>query len=327
MSSGGGGGGPTTSTVNQNAVPEYAQPYFMQMLGNAGALTMGPNSGYQAYTGQRQADLNPMQTQALGNLQQMQPSSQTNQATGMAGLAGLRMGQMAGQNNNFYDNTLQNFTGSNVDQYMSPYMNDVVAQQKNAAIADYARNLPQLGADAARVGGLGGTRSALMQAEGNRNLQGQLQGIQATGSQNAFQNAQQQFNAQQQARMQNAQNQAQYGLAGQQFGLSALQGQLGAANQLGQLGMNQYQQQSGINNAQMNAGNFLQGQSQNNLNNQYQDYLTQQQYPYTQLQFMNSLIHGLSPNTQTTVYGGQPNQMGQIAGLGMGVAGLSNLWG
>ena len=344
MSSGGGGGGPTTSTVNQNSVPEYAQPYFMQMLGNASALTMGPNSGYQAYTGQRQAGFSPLQTQAYSDIQQMKPSAYNTQAAGMAGLAGMRMGQMAGQNNDFYGNynpsqvTTMDYTGKNVDKYMSPYMNDVVNVQKKAAMADYARSQPNQNAAAGAMGALGGSRAAIQQSEQGRNLANQMEGIQATGSQAAFQNAQQQFNAQQaaqeqaamanqQAGLMNQANKAQYGLAGRNLGLQALQGQLGAAGQLGQLGSQDFQQRAAIDSARLGAGSQMQQQQQALLNNRYQDYLAQQQYPYSQLQFLNSLIHGFAPNTQTTTYGGQPNQMGQIAGLGMGLAGLSNLWG
>lgn len=343
MSSGGGGGGPSTQTVNQNSVPEWMQPYAMQMFGNASALTMGKNSGYQPYTGQRQANYNPMQTQALGNLQQMQVAPQIGQATGMTGLAGLKMGQLGGQNNNFYGNYnpsqvgTMDYTGANVSKYMSPYMDSVVDVQKKGAMADYARSMPNQNAAAGAMGALGGSRSALAQSEQGRNLANQMEGIQATGSQAAFQNAQQQFNAQQAAQQQaamanqqagltNQANKAQYGLAGQNLNLQALQGQAAAGAQMGQLGMDQYQQQAGISNAQLGAGQYMQQREDTGLNNRYQDYLSAQNYPYSQLQFMNSLVHGFAPNSSTTVYGGQPNTLGQVAGLGAGIAGLSNVW-
>jgi hypothetical protein len=322
--SGGGGGGPSTQTVNQNSIPDWLKPYAMQMFGNAASLTMGPNSGYQAYTGQRQANYNPMQTQAMTNLQQMQPSSQTGQATGMAGLAGLRMGQMA--NYKPSQVTTMDYTGANVNKYMSPYMNAVVDVQKKNAMADYARSMPNQNAGAAAMGALGGSRNAIQQSEQGRNLANQLEGIQATGSQAAFQNAQAQFNAQQQAQEQAAMANQGAGLTANSQNLQALQGQLGAAGTLGQLGMNDYQQRSGINNAQLGLGQYMQQQEQKGLDTRYQDYMAQQQYPYSQLQFMNSLVHGFAPNSMSTVYGGQPNTLGQVAGLAGGVAGLSNIW-
>jgi hypothetical protein len=217
-------------------------------------------------------------------------------------------------------------------------MDDVVSQQKNAAIADYSRSLPQLGADAQRAGGLGGTRSALVQAEGQRNLQNQLANIQATGSQSAFQNAQQQFNQQQQASLQaqqanqgaalqNAGQYAQYGLGGAQLGIQGLGQQLNAAGQLGNIGQQQFQQQAGINTALLGTGALQQQQNQSLLNQGYQNYQNQLNYPYNQLTFLRNMIQPTAMNSQSTVYGGQANTAGQVAGLGMGLGSLFGAMG
>ena len=372
--SGGGGSQNSTSTSYTTNVPEYAKPYVMQTLGQASALTDTSQNPYQPYQGQRQADINPLQQQAIQNVNNMGVSSQTGQATDLANQAG--QGAMGAANaignTNYYKSqqagsvnigdpnqvSSQNFTGQNVDQYMSPYMNDVVNQQQLGAIRDYSRSLPGLGADAARAGGLGGTRSALMQSEANRNLQDNLQGIRASGLQSAYQNAQNQFNTSNQASMQaqqanqnagmqtdsmrlnqqqglnqfglqNASNQAQYGLGGASlYGQLYNQGignQLNAAQGLRQLGQNQFQQQSGITQAQMNAGNFLQNQQQTDLNNSYQDFLNQQNYPYKQLGFMSDLIHGTAAqntNSGSAVYQGPQNTAGQVAGLAGGLGSL-----
>lgn len=75
--------------------------------------------------------------------------------------------------------------------YMSPYMQNVVAQQQKDAIrqADIARQGNQ--AQAVRSGAFGGSRAAVMEAESQRGLQDRLANIQATGSQSAFEKAQQ----------------------------------------------------------------------------------------------------------------------------------------
>lgn len=276
--SGGGSSGPTTSTNYTNSIPPELMPYATQVLGKATALTSTP---YQQYTGQQTADFSPLQTQAMQNIQQMQPSALTGQAAGMAGLGATNQ-----------------FTGANVNQYMSPYMQDVVNQQQQGAIRDYARNLPQLGSQAAAVGGLGGTRSALMQSEANRNLQNTLAGIQAQGSQQAFQNAQGQFNQQNQ---------------------NLLQG----AGMLGNLGQQQFQQAAGIDTALLGAGSLQQQQQQTALNTAYQNFLNQQNYPYSQLGFMSSLIRG-TPTTQSqaSLYQAPGSMAGQVAGLGLGLGSL-----
>jgi hypothetical protein len=91
----------------------------------------------------------------------------------------------------------QNFGQQFAQDYMSPYQQNVTDFQKQEAVKDYSRALPGMGSQASGAGAFGGTRHALVAAEGQRNLQNQLGGIQAAGSQNAYQNAQQQFNADQ----------------------------------------------------------------------------------------------------------------------------------
>jgi len=75
--------------------------------------------------------------------------------------------------------------------YMSPYMQNVVDVQQKEAVrqADIQRQINQ--AQAAKQGAFGGSRSAIVESEGQRNLQDRLAQIQATGSQTAFDKAQQ----------------------------------------------------------------------------------------------------------------------------------------
>jgi hypothetical protein len=81
--------------------------------------------------------------------------------------------------------------------YMSPYMQNVVDYQKSQAARDFGIAQTQRQAQAVAKGAFGGSRQAIVDAEAQRNLMGQLQGIEATGAQEAFKNAQaqQQFGA------------------------------------------------------------------------------------------------------------------------------------
>ena len=117
-------------------------------------------------------------------------------------------------------------------QYMSPYMQNVVDIQQREAQrqADIAGT--QRAGQAVRSGAFGGSRAGLMDAEAARNLATQKGDIQATGQQAAFQNAQQQFNAEQNARMQAS-------LANQGAGLTVGQQNLGAQLGIQQLGSGQ----------------------------------------------------------------------------------------
>jgi hypothetical protein len=112
------------------------------------------------------------------------------------------------------------------DAYMSPYMQSVVDIQKREAARQSGIQGTQQQAQAAQAGAFGGSRDAIMRAERERNLAQQMGDIQATGSQAGFQNAQQQFNAEQAARLQAAQ-------ANQQTGLTAAQANQGVQQQAG----------------------------------------------------------------------------------------------
>lgn len=293
--SGGGSKQPkhTTQDVTTTTIPKELMPYAMGTLGQASALTDINQNPYQQYQGQRLAELSPLQLQAMRGVQQMQPSAQLQQATGMAGLAGL--GALnAGR-----------FDQNEADFYMSPYMQSVVdVQQRKAREASNIAGV-QRGANAATSGAFTGNRAALQQSMADRELGYQLGDIQAQGQQSAWDQAQRQYNADAQRRMQGYQT------------------AVGAAGAMGDLGQNSYLQQMGIYDAQQKAGKELQDQEQQGLTMSYQDFLNQQQYPYQQLAFMNSLIHGTQATDQMkNMYQDPGNQNAQIAGLAGGLGSL-----
>lgn len=266
---GGGGGGssqPSSQTVSQTSIPDYAKPYVEKMLGQTEALSSTP---YQTYDRERVAGFTPMQEQAFGGAQGMQAAPQMSAATGMASQAGLQAlntqyqgGQFAnqfqapGQYNpaqvSMYQAQApelqqyqmgpaqqvgtQSFAApGSAEAYMSPYMQSVVEKQQREAqrTADIAGT--QRGAQAVGAGAFGGSRQAIMEAEAARNLATQKGDIQATGSQAAYQQAQQQFNAEQAARLQAQQ-------ANQQAGLTVGGQNLGAQLGVQQLGSGQSMQ-------------------------------------------------------------------------------------
>jgi hypothetical protein len=295
-----GGGGPTSSTVTQSNIPDWAKPYAEKMFGQTAALTDISQNPYQQYQGQRTAEFNPLQQQSFSDIQKMQTSPQTGQAAGMAGMAGLG-GLYAGQN---YQSQATN--PNSVAQYMSPYQQNVTNFQKQQAIDDYGRALPGQQAQAVGSGAYGGSRQAIVSSEGQRNLQNQLAGIQATGTQNAFQNAQQ---AQQ---------------FGSTLGLQGNQLASQAAGQLGTLGQQDYTQRMGINAAQQQAGSQQQALEQQNLSQKYTDFQNQQRYPYQQIGFMSDLIRGM-PSGQATeqMYKAAPSGISQASGLLGGLGSLA----
>jgi len=339
---GGGGGGsqPTQSNVYQTNIPEYARPYVETMLGTAqqqiynyekdadGNMVPTTMKGYTPFNQDPSkyfAGFSPMQEQAFSGAANLRAAPQLAGATGIAAEAGLRGLDARYNNGQFGANT---FDQGAAQQYMNPYMQSVVDMQqqdaqRQANIATTGRNAQAVGA-----GAFGGSRQAIMDAEAARNLASQKGSIQATGLQNAYGQAQQQFNTDQ-ARQQQAQQMSeqsrQYGAG---LGMQGLQTALQGAGALGQLGQTQYGQQVGNINLQNQMGAQQQQAQQNILNQQIQNYATAQQYPMLQLGNMSNLLRGL-PMQSTTVQGYQaaPSPISQLGGLGLTAAGIAGMTG
>jgi hypothetical protein len=309
----------TTTTVE---LPEWARGYAKDTLAKGAALTDISQNPYQQYGGERIAGFQPMQQQAFEGAAGMQPSQQVGLGSGIAGMAGL------GALNTNYQG--RNFRGGQFDtqaaqEYMNPYTQNVVDYQKAQAVRDFQIAQPMRQAQAVQQGAFGGSRSAIVDAEAQRSLNSQLQGITATGQQAAFQNAQQQFNADQARRLQAQQMGEQSRQYGAGLGMQGLQTGLQAAGQLGQLGQTEYGQKMGINQLQSAYGQQQQQQAQRPLDMAYQDFINQQNYPYKQLGFMSDMIRGLPLGQQSTsqVYQGNPSTMQTVGALGLGAYGLS----
>lgn len=272
-----GGGGSQPSSVSQTTIPEYAQPYMENLLGQASALTLGnpvlddegkPTGEFEApeqavYGGQRIAGPTAAQLTARTNILGMQPLEgfTSGKALTQEAITGVRDIPME-------------FTGDTVSRYMSPYMQNVVDIQKRKAFEDAQRT--QLGANlgAATQGTLGGSRQALMQGLREGQLREQLGDIQATGQQAAYDSAMAQLERDRAARFSQAQ-----GIAGLGSQLSALD-QQDLESRLGLFGL---QEQIG---AQQRAD------EQALLTQGYEDFLTEERAPFTRLGFLSDLLRG-----------------------------------
>ena len=302
---GGGGGGsvPSRQTIEQTSIPEYARPYVENMLGKSAALTDINANPYQAYGGQRLQAFTPMQEQAFQNYATQQIAPELGAGSNLAALSGLGSMTAGGEYMRMATDP------RSMQSFMSPYMQNVVDLQKQEATRDFQKGLGALNARAVASGAFGGTRAALERAEANRNLGTTLANIQATGTQNAFDKAQQ---AQQ---------------FGSTLGLQGLGQGLQAASTLGQLGQTRFGQQMGISDAIARAGAVQQAQGQQGLDLAYQNFTQQKNYPYQQLAFMSDMLRGL-PLAQSaqTQYQAAPSTLSQLGGLGttaLGIYGMS----
>lgn len=272
------------------------------------------------------------------------------QAAGLAGL-GVNLGmQGAGAGQNY----MQMATSPGAQQsFMSPYMQNVVDFQKDQAIRDY--NIASQGRNyqAAKSGAFGGSRQAVAEGEANRALMNQLGGIQATGTQKAFEDAQRQMQfgstlglqglqtglqglgAAQQAYQTGLQGTAQ-GMQGAQIGLQgvgAQQAGFTGANQaaatLGQLGTQQQAADMQRLQAMSAQGATERGIDQQSLDARYADLMNRINYPTEQIGGMANILRGV-PTTQgsqsTVTTAPPPSFASQLAGVGLSGLSLYNMF-
>ena len=309
-------------TQSQTSIPDYAKPYVENLLGQAQAYTDPSQNPYQQYMGERQAQFSPLQQMSYDNAAMMQGAPQLQDATAMAGSAGL-----GALNTGYTYNPFQtkSFTSPGMaESYMSPYMKNVVERQQADAQrqGDIAAQIQ--GAQAARAGAFGGSGDYLMRSQARNNLARQQGDIFAQGQQAAYTQGMGQFNQEQGATQAAANLNAQQGQFGAGLGLQGLQTALTSANALGNLGNTQYQQNMGINQMQNQYGLQQQQQQQNILNNQYQDFLNFQNSPYKQMGFMSDILRGLPLTQQSaTMYQTPPSLGSQLIGGATTAAGLA----
>jgi hypothetical protein len=241
------------------------------------------------------------------------------------GEMGSAMGQVAARAGDIYGQ--QATSPQAIQAYMSPYMQNVVDYQKQQAVRDFAKQTPALQAQAVGQGAYGGSRQAIVQSEANRALNSQLQGIEALGQQQAYQQAQQ---AQQFGANLGLQGQ-QIGIQGQQLGLAGL-GTAMQGQQIGLQGVGGAQAgYAGATQAGGTLGNIAAQEAQARLaalqlKNQFG--LQQQMYPYQQAQFQQQMMANLPfTSTSTTGQGYQapPNTASQLGGLGLTLASIYGL--
>ena len=299
-SGGGGGGGPSQQTVTQTNLPEYAKPYFENVVQRAQAESYRP---YQAYGGERLTGFTPGQQAVQAETAGMQTPEQFAPATaGLTGGAALGLGTAAqGLGTAFTDPT----------QMMSPYMQGVVDVSKRQTIGDAQRAQLAQNLGAARQGTYGGARQLLATVEREKALGQQLSDIQTKGLEAAYQQA------------------SQRGLKLGELGLQGLQTGLSGAQALGSLGTQQQAADLQRLQAQSAVGAEQRGFQQQLLDQQYADFLRQRDYPMERLGYYSNILRGLPVNlgsTQTT-YAQPPSIASQAGGLGLAGLSLAKLLG
>jgi hypothetical protein len=250
--------------AEESSLSSWAGPYVTEMLGRGQALAGLP---YQAYMGPLTAGESALQTQAFQGLGALQtPTAQQTTYNPMS------------------------FTAAGMpEQFMSPYIQGALDPQYAAAQRQADISAQNLQSQFGKAGAYGGSRQGVAEAELQRGLLDRMAGITGTGYQQAFEQAQRQFNEEQRRQM-DAANQA------QRYGLDVLrEQQAGGATQRGI-------ESQGI------AADIAQFEQERD-------------YPFKNVQFMQSLLQGQPLETQSYSYS-QPTGLESLAG---GVGGVKSI--
>lgn len=253
---------PQEQKVTQTNLPDYAKPYFENIMQRGqGQL----NQDYTPYPYERIAGFTPAQEQVQQNVLGLGAPNQFAMGSGLAAAAGqgsllasdyapgqfnaqqvtagqvnapsMRAAQTQFQPNleRFQVAAPERFGQAQAQEYMSPYIRNVLDTQKREAIRDAQKGQVVQDLGAARQGTYGGSRQLLAGIERERNLGQQLGDIESRGLQAAFENAQSQFERDRGAGMTAGQQNLQAALGvqelGTQTGLQAALANLTSAQQ------------------------------------------------------------------------------------------------
>jgi hypothetical protein len=307
-------------------LPEYQEKFLKDLLASTGSLTETATD----LPDRAVAGLSPTTQQAFdltrGSVGIADPFIADAATTTAAGVDAFGAGLGAfGQGIGSLAGTEARFDPSQIQQFMNPFEDAVVQQAQEDARRASALLGTQLGAQAAGRGAFGGSRAAVAQTEQNRNLLDQLSRTTSDLRRSGFESAA----TRSQKAFEDALNRQQRGA--QIFGqLGQGIGQLGQG--IGRLGLQQAAlgetaQQASLRDiaALGNVGRAEQAQRQAELDANFRNQMAQFQEPFTRLSFQSDIFRGV-PSTQQRISTAQtpsPSTASQVAGLGLGLYGLS----
>jgi hypothetical protein len=211
------------------------------------------------------------------------------QSQAFQGLAGLTVPENMGAY------TPGSFTEEGVaETYMNPYLQQVLDPQLEELRRQAEISRVQQAGKLTRAGAFGGSRQQLADSELTRNLLDKMAGVTGKTYADAFNRAQDQFNIEQKMGQQ-AQEYT------NRYGLEALD-------------------------AQMRAGDVQRGIEQEGITADRLQFEEERDYPYRQVQYMQSLLQGLPLEAQSYSYT-QPSTVSNLMGGAGGILELLELLG
>ena len=359
-----GGGGappPTESKSYSSDLPEYAQPFYEELMKQTGKEiyqtdSAGKVTGVKAnpaYSGDRLAGFTDDQTTVQAGIRGLNARPEFEESitstdtlmgygtdaarTGLTAASGYVPGAVA----DLGIDAPGTFDATAASTYMSPYGTNVTDMAKAEARRDAEIAASGRAMGSISRGTFGGGRQALREGQAGRDLQTQLAKIGYQGDKDAYQNAQAQFERDRAAGMTVDQQNLQADISGRQLtqqgdqfgaglqkdlGLAGMQSGLQAAQQKGTLSVAEQKSQLELLQAKAASGAEQQALQQEIDNLGYQQFMEDQDYAKKQLEFQSNILRGTAGalgSTQTQ-YTPAPSLASQITGMGVSGLGLYN---
>ena len=362
MSGGGGGSTTSTGTTYSSNLPEYAKPYYEELLKQTGKQvyetapdgTVTGVQGYTPYTGDRLAGFTDQQKRLQTQVAGLDPTAagytRGADTVGTAVGAGLGTGvtELAeaasftpGSVESLRMATPGTFDAAAATAYMSPYEDAVTSAaikeaQRQGDIAKNRAAMQSIGR-----GTFGGGRDALVAGEADAQTRSLIADLRAQGKDKAFNQAQAQFERDraaamtaegktldaEQARRQLVQQGEQFGAGlSKDLGLAGLQAGLEGGKTQAAIAGDQRLTELKTLLAQSTDAEEQQKLNQEILSLEYQQFMEEENFEKQQMQYLSDILRGNAGALGSTQvqYQPAPSLASQIGG---GIAGIAGLYG
>jgi len=315
----------TSYTTSSTETPKWMQDAIYNQIQWA---TNVANSPFQPYAMPTVAELSPLQQQAYQRVQQNQGVWQPGMNVAQAGMQSIAQDTDAAQSAaQPYMAQAAQTSAQNVGQYMSPYTQGVL----NVIAKQGARNLtenllPGVSDAFIRAGQFGSGRMGEFGSRALRDTQEGILNQQAQALQAGYGQALG-------AAQTDLSRQGQLASTAGQLASTDINRQASALNSIASMADQQQRMGTADVAALEAAGTSQQAQMQKQLDAAYQQYAAGQQYPKSQLDWLNAQVRGMAPSVPTTTTGsggstGQAYSASPLSQLASGMytyKGLSSL--
>ena len=274
--------------AEESSLSSWAGPYVTEMLGRGQALA---GLGYQPYMGPLTAGESALQTQAYQGLGALQMPTSNMGAIGAggsftgAGYTPPTAAQAAAGETGTYTPA----SGNVLQQYMTPYLQGALQPQYDAARRQAEIQAQNLQSQYGKAGAYGGSRQGVAEAELQRGLLDRMANITGQGYQTAYEQAQNQFNEEARRQMEAQQLTDRYGFD--------------------------------VAKALQDAGAGQRAIEQQGIGADIAQFEQERDYPFKNIQFMQSLLQGQPLETQSYSYY-EPTGLASLSG---GIGGVTSI--